>query len=122
MPGGPPREGGRPVDRDARGRARGRERRAGRPGQADRQGRPEHPVPAPRGHGGLRQRGRADRRRNRRVTEPSYQVKDLDGCEVVTESGEVLGILKDVYPTGGNDVFSVQGETREHLVPARKEV
>ncbi|MBI4395688.1 MAG: PRC-barrel domain-containing protein [Elusimicrobia bacterium] len=52
-----------------------------------------------------------------------YLVKDLDGCEVVTEAGEVLGILKDVYPTGGgNDVFAVRNETREILIPARKDV
>lgn len=66
--------------------------------------------------------------------EPSYRVKDLDGCEVVTESGEVLGVLKDVYATGANDVFSVVQSApadkpglpptvaREYLVPALKEV
>ena len=52
----------------------------------------------------------------------TYRVKDLDGCQVVTESGEVLGIFKDVYPTGANDVFAVRNEKRELLIPALKEV
>jgi 16S rRNA processing protein RimM len=52
----------------------------------------------------------------------TFQVKDLDGCEVVTESGESLGVLKDVYPTGANDVFSVREGEREILIPALKSV
>jgi 16S rRNA processing protein RimM len=51
-----------------------------------------------------------------------YRVKDLDGCAVVTESGETLGVLKDVYPTGSNDVFVVRSTDREYLIPALKEV
>lgn len=51
-----------------------------------------------------------------------YRVKDLDGCEVVTEEGEALGVLRDVYPTGANDVFVVRNEKREILIPALKEV
>lgn len=51
-----------------------------------------------------------------------YRVGDLDGCEVVTESGERLGILKDVYPTGSNDVFVVREGERELLIPALKAV
>ncbi len=51
-----------------------------------------------------------------------YLVRDLDGCEVVTEEGEPLGILKDVYPTGANDVFAVRRGEREMLIPALKEV
>jgi 16S rRNA processing protein RimM len=52
----------------------------------------------------------------------------LDGCEVVTEDGESLGLLKDVYPTGGNDVFVVRrasadaASEKEYLIPALKDV
>lgn len=53
---------------------------------------------------------------------PVYRVQDLDGCQVVTEAGDVLGVLKDVYPTGSNDVFVVRSETREYLIPALKTV
>ncbi len=54
--------------------------------------------------------------------DPAYNTRDLDGCAVVTESGEILGVFKDVYPTGANDVFVVRSETREYLIPALKDV
>lgn len=54
--------------------------------------------------------------------EPNYFVRDLDGCEVLTETGESLGLLKDVLPTGANDVFVVRKDEREYLVPALKDV
>jgi 16S rRNA processing protein RimM len=57
-----------------------------------------------------------------RSLEETYRVKDLDGCEVVTEAGETLGVLKDVYPTGANDVFVVRNNDREYLIPALKSV
>ena len=52
----------------------------------------------------------------------SYRVSDLAQCQVITESGEVLGVLFDVYPTKANDVFSVRSGTREYLIPATKAV
>lgn len=57
------------------------------------------------------------------MAEPiTYRVKDLAGCEVVTTSGEVLGTLRDVLPTGSNDVFVVGEGPAEILVPALKSV
>jgi len=47
-----------------------------------------------------------------------YSVADLDGCQVFTETGELLGELKDVLPSGGNDVFVVRNGTKEVLIPA----
>ena len=41
---------------------------------------------------------------------------------MVTETGEVLGELKDVLPSGGNDIFVVAGETHEYMIPALKTV
>jgi 16S rRNA processing protein RimM len=55
------------------------------------------------------------------VTEPTYRTVDLDGCEVVTEAGEVLGLFKDVISSKGQDVWMVQGRV-EYLVPALKNV
>jgi 16S rRNA processing protein RimM len=52
----------------------------------------------------------------------TYRVKDLAGCEVVTVKGEVLGRLKDVLPTGSNDVFVIGEGLSEILVPALKSV
>jgi 16S rRNA processing protein RimM len=49
-------------------------------------------------------------------------VNDLVQCQVFTEAGECLGLLKDVLPSGGNDIFVVQGATKEYLIPALKTV
>jgi 16S rRNA processing protein RimM len=50
-----------------------------------------------------------------------YRTADLDGCEVVTEAGEVLGVFKDVIASKAHDIWMVQGR-HEYLVPARKDV
>jgi len=49
-------------------------------------------------------------------------VKDLAGCSVKTEEGDVIGELVDVYPTGANDVYVVRSPNREYLIPALKSV
>ncbi len=53
-----------------------------------------------------------------------YYVHDLLGLRVETSAGQVLGIIKDILPTGGNDVYVVeeQSSKREVLVPAVKEM
>lgn len=53
---------------------------------------------------------------------PSYKVRDLAGCEVVTLEGERLGQLEDVLPSGGNDIFVVRAGEKEILIPALKSV
>ena len=40
----------------------------------------------------------------------------LNGCEVATVSGEVIGKVRDVMRTGGTENLVVQGE-KEYLVP-----
>ena len=55
------------------------------------------------------------------MTETTYRTADLDGCEVVTEAGEVLGLFRDVISSKGQDVWMVQGR-REYLIPALKSV
>ncbi len=56
------------------------------------------------------------------MSEPVYQVKDLAGCTVVTTKGETLGVLRDVLPTGANDVYVVGEGASEVLIPALKSV
>lgn len=56
-----------------------------------------------------------------------YYVHQLQGCQVLTVEGRSLGTLVDVYRTGANDVWVVQGdvsrgEAREVLIPALKDV
>ena len=41
---------------------------------------------------------------------------------MVTEEGEFLGVLEDVFGTHANDVFVVRNGEREYLVPALKSV
>lgn len=53
-----------------------------------------------------------------------YFVADLIGMRVVTEDGEVFGVLKDVMQTGANDVYVVEregGGLPEALLPAIRE-
>lgn len=51
-----------------------------------------------------------------------YYTYQLEGLEVVTVTGEVLGTVLSVMPTGSNDVLTVRGAGREHLIPVIKDV
>mgnify|MGYP001208666718 FL=1 len=51
-----------------------------------------------------------------------YYVTDLIGLSVFTENGEHIGDLSEVLPTGANDVYSINGEDGEILLPAIKSV
>ncbi len=56
------------------------------------------------------------------LDEDEYFVTDLIGLNVVAEDGTVLGELKEVMPTGANDVYIVQQENgKELLLPAIKD-
>ena len=46
----------------------------------------------------------------------------LQGLRVETEGGTLLGFLKEILPTGSNDVFVVQKDERDILLPATDEV
>lgn len=49
-----------------------------------------------------------------------YYWQDLLGLSVVTNSGELLGVLDDIMETGANDVYLVRNRQtgREYLLPA----
>lgn len=51
-------------------------------------------------------------------TEPgeAYHL-DIVGCAVRTESGEPVGVVREVFRTGSNDVCVVEGDRGEHLIP-----
>ena len=51
-----------------------------------------------------------------------YYHYQLVGLEVVTTTGERLGILSDVMETGANDVYVVDKEGQELLLPAITDV
>lgn len=51
-----------------------------------------------------------------------YYWFEIVGMEVETEEGRRLGTVKEIFPTGANDVYVVQGKKREILLPAVKGV
>ena len=56
------------------------------------------------------------------LEEDEYFVTDLIGLKVEAEDGTVLGELKEVMPTGANDVYVVrQKNGKELLLPAIKD-
>jgi len=56
------------------------------------------------------------------LEEGEYYVADLLGLSVVEEDGTELGTLKEVLPTGANDVYVVSKEGRKDLlIPVIKE-
>jgi len=50
------------------------------------------------------------------VKKGQYYWADLIGLEVINLKGETLGVVKELFATGANDVLRVQGE-RERLIP-----
>lgn len=46
-----------------------------------------------------------------------YFLCDIIGARVVSESGELIGILADIFETPASQIYVVKGET-EHLIPA----
>ena len=51
------------------------------------------------------------------LNEGEYYIADIIGATVVTEDGAQFGILKDVLTTGANDVYVVDPEGTEVLLP-----
>lgn len=52
-----------------------------------------------------------------------YFVKDLVGLQVIDESGNIIGTLKEVFVTGANDVYEVVDEDGKSIyLPAIKQV
>jgi 16S rRNA processing protein RimM len=43
---------------------------------------------------------------------------ELVGCTVVDEAGRELGVLAELWETGGHDVLVVRAGERRHLIPA----
>lgn len=56
------------------------------------------------------------------LEEGEYFLFQLEGLTVLTTDGETLGTLTSVIETGANNVFVVQGERGELLLPDTEEV
>ncbi len=52
-----------------------------------------------------------------------YYWRDVIGLTVIdTTTGNTIGTVKDILETGANDVYVIQGENKELLVPAIKDI
>lgn len=56
------------------------------------------------------------------VPKDAYYVYDIEGCEVVGESGRKIGVVGDVLKMPANDVFVVKTDGGEVLIPVVKSV
>ena len=56
------------------------------------------------------------------LPEGQYYWFELIGMEVESDTGERLGRIVDIFPTGSNDVYVMQSGSREVYLPATKEV
>jgi len=56
------------------------------------------------------------------LAEGEFFQYQLYGCDVFDLTGARLGVLKGILETGANDVYEVQTETGEFLVPAIPEI
>jgi 16S rRNA processing protein RimM len=56
------------------------------------------------------------------LPEGEYYWVDILGMVVETENGKGIGRVKEILPTGANDVFVIEGKRREVFLPATEEV
>jgi len=56
------------------------------------------------------------------LPEGSFYHFELIGMEVVSESGEKLGTITDIFATGSNDVYVMKLGRKETYIPATKEI
>ena len=62
-----------------------------------------------------------DKQERLRLPHGTYFVHDVIGLQVVDEEGKPLGIVKDVLPLPAHDVYVIDVEGRDIMVPAVKE-
>jgi len=56
------------------------------------------------------------------LEEGEYYWVDLLGMKVETQGGKRIGEVREIFPTGANDVYVIEGKRREILLPATEEV
>jgi len=59
---------------------------------------------------------------NEELPADEYYIFDLVDLDVYTTDSQLLGKIKDVLSLSANDIYVVQGENREYLIPAIKSV
>ena len=64
-----------------------------------------------------------DRKDAKPLEEGEYYIVDLIGLDVITDEGQNLGKVDDIYNTGSNDIYVVKDELgKQVLLPAIKDV
>lgn len=68
----------------------------------------------------LRNRRLYMRRSDARLDDGVYFIEELIGCDVIDadDSGKCYGRISDVSETGANDVWHIENDGREYLIPA----
>lgn len=56
------------------------------------------------------------------LPEGTYWPQQIEGCEVVTELGRSLGVIREVVANPANDIWVAEADGAETLVPALREV
>jgi 16S rRNA processing protein RimM len=54
--------------------------------------------------------------------EDEFFYYELLGLNVYSITGQYLGVVKEIFPTGSNDVYVVEGQGKEFLIPAIHQV
>ena len=72
----------------------------------------------------LRNRVLYIRRSDAKIDENSYFIEELIGCQVIDADDESIcyGTLSDVSETGANDVWHIEKDGKEYLIPAIPDV
>ncbi|QSX06574.1 ribosome maturation factor RimM [Sedimentibacter sp. zth1] len=52
----------------------------------------------------------------------TYYVFELEGLDVYSTEGELIGKVKEVFQTGANDVYEVISKAKTYYIPAIKDV
>jgi 16S rRNA processing protein RimM len=58
----------------------------------------------------------------KKLAEGEYYWRDIIGLKVVTEEGQVLGVIETIFATGSNDVYVCRTDEREILLPGIADV
>jgi 16S rRNA processing protein RimM len=56
------------------------------------------------------------------LAEDEYYWRDIIGLDVVTDTGQPLGKVKEIFATGSNDVYVCHDGNKEILLPAIEDV
>ena len=72
----------------------------------------------------LRNRVLYIRRSDAKIDENSYFIEELIGCRVIDADDESIcyGTLSDISETGANDVWHIENDGKEYLIPAIPDV